>query len=135
MEKLPLIRVYALDLHVKYRVRIDLYMVLVGDILRKPALALVFDLPQPRKKLRIVFKFKQCLKLFRIGDPSVAYIFRKQRCKLGIRFNEKTPVAYAVRLIVKFVRHKAVKFLERIRLQYLCMKRGDAVYGMAADDR
>eukprot|EP00047_Mylnosiga_fluctuans_P003292 m.228426 g.228426 ORF g.228426 m.228426 type:complete len:867 (+) comp11740_c0_seq1:45-2645(+) len=135
VEQLALVLVQALDLDVEERVRVDLDAVLLGQVLGKLLLVDQLCIDDVGKELGVVSQRAQRGKLVQVLDPRLANALGDERGEGHVALQQPAARRDAVGLILELLGPQLEEVLERGVLKNLGVQAGDAVDGVAADDR
>ncbi len=134
VQKLSLVLVKPLYLHVKDGPRIYVNAIVLFDIFRKANLVSVFDVHELLLSLLVIHIDFQLGDLGQIGDPLVPDMVCHPFCQQRISVKQETPLSDTVGLVIKLLRHHLVEITELLILQNLCVQGSHAVYGIACRD-
>ena len=132
VQKLALVLMQALDLHVKQAVGIDDHAVGVRDVVGKALLVRALDGVQLGEHFFIILEFEQLFELVRVLHEPVPDQLAQVSRERGVRLTQPAAVGDAVRHIREAVVVKIIVVAENACLQDLRMQARNAVYHMAA---
>ena len=133
IEKLPLVFVKPLYLHIKNRSRVNNDSIIVKDILCKTLFISELNVHELFLRLLIIGINLYSLNLRKIGYPFRSDMLCYPVCKKRICMKQETSLGYAVRFVVEFLRHHLVEIMKLPVLQNLRMKSCNTIYGEACN--
>ena len=134
IQKLTLVFVKSLYLHIKDGTGINLDAVMLGNILSQTDLVAVLDIHKLLLCLLVLRIDLHLCDVRQIGDPLVSDMLRHPVCKQWVAMQEESSLCDAVSLVVELLRHHFVEILQLLLLQDLRMQSCHTVYGIACHD-
>ena len=134
IEKLTLILMHTLDLHVKNRGGVDHPAHFFRGVGGKALLVLSLDTVKTLKHRRVIGKLTEAGQFLRVMTEAVAYAFGKKRGKSGVGTAKPAAMHDAVGDVGKFPRRHFIEVVEHRLFKNIAVKRADTVYGVRADN-
>ena len=135
IEKLSLVLVETLHLHVEYGAGIYFNAIVLQNIVCQPLFVLIFDIHELGQGFGIICILFQSGHKGQIRDPVLCSQFLCHPvCQKRVPVHEETSLGDTVCLVVELLRHHLVEVLQLLVLQDLCVKPCHAVYGKACHD-
>ena len=131
LEKLSLILVQSLNLHVKERVGVNNNSVVLLNILGKILLVVQLNLGELIPERLIIRKGSELFKLSVVLNPTVAYSLADQVRELGVSLIEPSSEGNAVGHVLELVGINAIVILEGLLFKDFGVESGNAVYAVA----
>ena len=134
IQKLTLVFVKSLYLHIEDRTRIYLYTIVLLDVLRQTNLVLILDVHELLAAQLIICINTQLIDMCQVSDPVIPDLLCYPVCKQWISMKKETSLGNTICLIIELLRHHLIEVLKLLILQDLCMKLGNTIYRKACCD-
>ena len=128
IKQLSLIFMKSLNLNIKYRIRINIYSIILLDVFSKTKFILVLNIHKLLLILLIVHKCFQFAYLFEVRNPFFTYLGIKPLCKKRITMSKESSLSNTICLIVELLWIHFIEILQFSLLKNLGMKSCNTIY-------